>query len=91
MARVLAQLGSRRAVVVSGADGLGEISLAAKTYVTELRGGELRELVWSPRDFGLHESPLDALMVSGPAESAARPRSRRYWRGSVDRPAISWC
>jgi anthranilate phosphoribosyltransferase len=74
LAAVLAQLGTDQAVVVSGADGLGEISLTAETYVTLVRGGELQETVWTPEQFGLARAPVESLTVSGPDESAALVR-----------------
>ncbi|HEV3341890.1 MAG TPA: anthranilate phosphoribosyltransferase [Pirellulales bacterium] len=71
LAAALTRLGTRRAAVVHGADGLGEITIAAQTRVTEVRDGQLTQLVWSPEDFGVPFSPLDSLRVEGPAESAA--------------------
>lgn len=70
LAAALARLGTTRAVVVHGADGLGEITIAGPTRVTEVRDGRLIEHTWSPADFGFAESPLDELHVNGPAESA---------------------
>jgi anthranilate phosphoribosyltransferase len=75
MAEVLLQLGTEHAVVVSGDDGLGEITLATTTQVTEVRDGGLREFVWSPEHFGLAPASLDNLTVAGPAESAALIRN----------------
>lgn len=71
LAAVLARLGTERAMVVHGADGLGEITLAAETHVTEVRAGELKEYTLSPADFGLAPGSLDAVRVEGPAQSAA--------------------
>jgi anthranilate phosphoribosyltransferase len=71
LAAALARLGVRRAVVVSGDDGLGEVTLAGSTSATEVTGEALGELRWTPEDFGLSRSPLDALEVAGPDESAA--------------------
>jgi anthranilate phosphoribosyltransferase len=71
LAAALARLGTTRAAIVHGTDGLGEITIAAPTRVTEVRDGQLTELVWSPQDFGVPISPLDSLRVEGPAESAA--------------------
>jgi anthranilate phosphoribosyltransferase len=71
LAAALAQLGTKRAAVVHGTDGLGEITIAGPTRVTEVCDGQLAEHVWSPEDFGVPISPLDSLRVEGPAESAA--------------------
>src|ERR1051325_3926522 len=40
LAEVLAQLGSTRALVVHGTDGLDEITITAESKITEVRNGE---------------------------------------------------
>lgn len=70
LAGALARLGTRRAVVVWGEDGLDEVTLAGSTYVTQIEATTIREFRWTPADFGLDQAPLDALQVSGPEESA---------------------
>lgn len=52
LAGALKLLGTERAAVVSGADGIGEVSVAGPTQVTEIDGGATRELTWKPEDFG---------------------------------------
>ncbi len=74
LARALVLLGTKRAVVVCGEDGLDEVTTAAATRVTEASGGTLRELNWSPENFGLPRSSLDTLIVDDPAASAAMIR-----------------
>ena len=61
MAEALQRLGQQRAVVVHGAGGLDEASLAGPNAVRILENGELRHDVLSPRDLGLTEAPLEAL------------------------------
>ncbi|HTN76136.1 MAG TPA: anthranilate phosphoribosyltransferase, partial [Pirellulaceae bacterium] len=72
MAEVLALLGTQRAIVVTGNDGLGEITLSTSTQVTEVRDGQLRSFVWQPSDFGLQPAEATTLLVDGPAASAAK-------------------
>src|SRR5690348_4190674 len=48
--RVLQRLGSRRALVVYGKDGMDEVSLGAATMVGELRNGEVTEYEIHPED-----------------------------------------
>ena len=67
--RVLQRLGSRRAIVVYGKDGMDEVSLGAATMVGELRDGEVTEYEIHPEDFGLHMKSNRGLKVSGAAES----------------------
>jgi anthranilate phosphoribosyltransferase len=76
VAEALAKLGVRRAAVVTGLDGLDEVTLCGPTHVRWLeRGKEVREDIWEPESFGL-PSVIDAdLKVTGPADSAARLRA----------------
>lgn len=67
--RVLRKLGSRRALVVWGRDGVDEISLGERTLVGELRNGEVHEYEIAPEDFGLARAPLSALRVDDPQGS----------------------
>ncbi|MDO8331259.1 MAG: anthranilate phosphoribosyltransferase [Fluviicoccus sp.] len=71
LAEVLGRLGSEHVMVVHSADGLDEISLAGKTYVVELKGGEIREYDLQPEEAGLQTQPLDGLDVSSSAASLA--------------------
>jgi len=61
IARTLALLGTERAWVVHGADGLDEVTLADSTFVAEADKGELRTFEIKPEDFGLERSGLDNL------------------------------
>jgi anthranilate phosphoribosyltransferase len=71
LAQALARLGTRHALLVAGSDGLGEVTLSGPTRVRQVRGGEVRELEWTPDDLGLEPCTLDELRVAGPEESAA--------------------
>jgi anthranilate phosphoribosyltransferase len=61
IARVLALMGTRHAVVVHGDDGLDEISVSAPTQVHEARSGSVRSYVIEPEQFGLPRSAPDAV------------------------------
>jgi anthranilate phosphoribosyltransferase len=67
----MARLGTKRTLVVSGQDGLGDVTLTGFTNVTEVTAAETREFTWQPGDFGLEPSSLDSLSVDGPQASAA--------------------
>jgi len=71
IAHVLKNLGSARAMVVHGADGLDEISLCGPTKVAELRDGEVKEFTLEPERFGFKPCPLEELHGGSPEESAA--------------------
>jgi anthranilate phosphoribosyltransferase len=61
LARALALLGTERAWVVHGADGLDEVTLADKTFVAETENGDVRTFEIKPEDFGLERSGLENL------------------------------
>jgi len=61
MARTLALLGTERAWVVHGNDGLDEVTLADSTFVAETENGEVRTFEIRPEDFGLERSALNNL------------------------------
>src|ERR671929_98188 len=61
LAHTLLALGSERAWVVHGLDGLDEVTLAAPTKVAEVSAGAVRVFEVEPEEFGLERSPLEAL------------------------------
>src|SRR5688500_5678395 len=71
MASVLAALGTERAWVVHGEDGLDEITLAGKTHVAEAHEGRVRTFDIDPADFGFKPASLDHLR-GGDTEANAR-------------------
>lgn len=74
MAKALLELGAERAWVVHGADGLCDLTITGPTQVREVANGHVRRFTIQPEDAGLRRSPLAALMVGSPAESAAAVR-----------------
>jgi anthranilate phosphoribosyltransferase len=70
LAEALALLGTQRAVVVQGEDGLDEVTLNGPTRVTEVTASGPRNFSWTPSDFGVAPTTLENLKVSGPEESA---------------------
>jgi anthranilate phosphoribosyltransferase len=71
-AHVLQRLGSRRALIVHGREGLDELSIAGETLVAELRDGEVRQYVVSPEQFGLPTHDLRTLQVESVEDSRDR-------------------
>jgi len=61
---------TQRAAVVTGSDGLDEITLDGPTQVRWVESGRVTHRTWTPEDFGLPRVPASALRVSGAAESA---------------------
>jgi anthranilate phosphoribosyltransferase len=70
VARALAELEVERALVVHGAGGLDEISLAGESLVADVHRGEVRRYTVSPEDFGVSRAPLEAVRGGTPSENA---------------------
>jgi anthranilate phosphoribosyltransferase len=70
IAETLRELGTERAMVLHGAGGLDEISLAGPTQVVELNGGMLRRYEVTPEDFGMKRAPLEEIRGGTAAENA---------------------
>lgn len=70
LAKVLANLGVKRAMVVYGNDGLDEISLSTTTSVCELNNGNLESYTLDPHDYGFEYCKPADLVGGDPAENA---------------------
>jgi anthranilate phosphoribosyltransferase len=75
LAGAMTRLGTRRTLVVAGEDGLGDVTLAGRTYVTEVSDGSTREFTWQAEDFGISRQPLAGVEIDSPAASAAMIRA----------------
>ena len=75
MAGALARLGTQHALLVSGADGVDELSISAPTIVVEVAGGELRKYTVSPEDVGLQRAAPEAVPGGNPQQNADTARS----------------
>lgn len=71
LARVLANLGVKRAMVVYGQDKLDEISMSAPTTVCEVKDGAFSSYVITPEQFGMTRCDKEALVGGTPQENAA--------------------
>ncbi|HET9326781.1 MAG TPA: anthranilate phosphoribosyltransferase [Candidatus Eisenbacteria bacterium] len=74
-AEVLARLGSERAWVVHGQDGLDELTVYDKSHVAELARGAVGEFEIDPADLGLAHTDRAPIAGGTPAENAARIRA----------------
>jgi len=70
LAKVLGRLGSERAIVVHGSDGLDEITTAGPTSVASLENGSVRTFEISPEEVGLPKADPKRLL-GGDAEANA--------------------
>lgn len=71
LARTLLALGTERAWVVHGADGLDEVTVSDETIVAEAHNGEVRTFAIAPEDFGLRRVTIEHLR-GGDAVANAR-------------------
>jgi anthranilate phosphoribosyltransferase len=84
IAGALARLGADKALVVSSADGLDEMSTAGTTTVVEVDGSEIHSYELAPEDVGLPRSTFEALAGGTPQHNAEV--TRRIFAGE-DGPA----
>ena len=75
MARVLALLGTERAWVVHGEDGLDELTTTGISHVAALDGGKVSTFNVSPKNAGLPEARPEDLTGGDAAENAAALRA----------------
>lgn len=70
MAKVLQQVGIKRAMVVFGNDVMDEITVSDATTVTEVNGNELKTYEITPEQFGLQRYDKSDIIGGTPAENA---------------------
>lgn len=75
MARVLGELGARRALVAHGAGGLDELSTVGPTTVAEWDGADVNVYEIEPLDLELEIADPDALTGGDPQHNAAAIRA----------------
>ena len=75
MARVLGQLGSRKALVVHGSDGMDEITITGPSTIWQLENGEVTEFEVTPADLGVSVSSADSIRATSAEHSARIARS----------------
>ena len=88
VAKSLAQLGSKRAWVVHGADGLDEISTTGYTKVSECRDGAVNTFYLHPADAGLPKAQPEALRGADAAENARIARDVLAGRPGAPRDIV---
>ena len=75
VAGAVSRLGTTRAAVVTGLDGLDEVTLDGPTHVRLVEDGQVRSFSWTADDFGLPQVRAEELRVTGPSDSAERLRA----------------
>jgi anthranilate phosphoribosyltransferase len=74
-AEAIRRLGTDHSMVISGDEGLDELSLAGGNELAEVRGGEVLMRRISPADAGLPQAPVDAIRGGDAAHNAAALRA----------------
>lgn len=69
-AEVLGKLGSKRAIVVHGHDGMDEITITGPTQVSEWDGSQVKTYDVRPEDAGLSAAPAGEIVGGDPEENA---------------------
>ncbi|NVM53498.1 MAG: anthranilate phosphoribosyltransferase [Candidatus Helarchaeota archaeon] len=64
LAKVLANLGAKHALVVHGIDGLDEVSTIGKTRISEAYEGNLNTYEVTAKDFGLKQGMKEGILAS---------------------------
>ena len=88
MAETLKELGSEKAWLVHGADGMDEISITGATSVAALANGKITGLEIHPEDAGLPVHPLKDILGGTPDENAAALRAILMGKTGAYRDAV---
>ena len=75
LAKTLALLGTQRAWIVCGEDGLDELTISGRTFVAEAREGSVETFEVTPEDFAVHRSTLNGLQCLDASSSATMIRA----------------
>lgn len=89
LAQTLARLGSQRAWVVHGSDGLDEITTTGVTYIAELKDGAVTTFELTPEDVGVKRASPDELKGGDVAHNAAALRTLLFGRGGAYRDIVT--
>ena len=74
MAESLGRLGSHKALIVHGTDGIDELSISAPTSVWSLENGVVTESEVTPEQLGLQRAAIESIQIDSPESSAAMAR-----------------
>jgi anthranilate phosphoribosyltransferase len=74
IANALTKLQTKRAMVVSSADGMDEISISDITYAAFVERGSVREFIFDPREYGFDLYPKEEILGGNAVQNAAITR-----------------
>ncbi len=88
MAQVLCELGTSRAFVVHGSDGLDEITISGESKISEVRNGEVHTYYVTPEDFGIARAPISAIQGGDARQNAQIIRDVLSDKGGARRDVV---
>ncbi len=88
MANALAGLGPERAFIVHGSGGLDEVTTTGSTLVFEVTSAHVRSFQWTPADFGVSRSAIEALRGGDRACNAAIATAILQWQPGAQRDIV---
>lgn len=74
-AEVMRAMGATRAMVVHGSDGMDEITVTGKTYINEIKNGEILKYEIDPKDYSINYASIEDLRGGDGAENAKIARA----------------
>ena len=74
MAESLGRLGSHKALIVHGTDGIDEFSISAPSSVWSLENGVVTESEVSPERLGFQRAAIESIQIDSPESSATMAR-----------------
>jgi anthranilate phosphoribosyltransferase len=88
VAQVMVLLGTKRALVIHGADGMDELSPSGVNLVYEVSDGKVEETTLDPRDLGVARCHVSQLRGGSPTENATTTRLLLQGRPGAVRDAV---
>ncbi|MFT8319227.1 MAG: anthranilate phosphoribosyltransferase [Sporolactobacillus sp.] len=84
-AETLVRMGTERSLVVTGEDGMDELTITGRTDAFLIENDEIKSFSITPQEVGLSGGKIEQIQVKGPEESAALIQS--IFSGSKTHPA----
>src|SRR3546814_10839453 len=88
-AEALREIGTDRAMVISGEEGLAELSLAGGNAIDEIERAVMRSYIVSAADVGLPVYPVSAIKGGNPAHTATELRKMLDRKSGVEGKSVS--
>jgi anthranilate phosphoribosyltransferase len=88
VAEALSMLGTHRALVVHGLDGLDEITITSPTRIAEVREGNVRTYEVTPEEFGMQRARLEDISGGDATANAVTIRELLTGRKSPKRDVV---